>query len=192
MNVIIGLGNPGKRYVGTPHNIGFEVVEELARRLMCRWKNSLRFRASVSVASLGDDKVLLVRPRTYMNNSGLCVSAVLRYYKIEPCNMTVVLDDADLDLGHLRIRRKGGSGGHKGLLSVVENVGTEGFTRIRLGVGHDERGSDLEEYVLRPFSTSGRDLMTKVVQRAADAVVNILEVGAEKAMNEYNKPSAAE
>jgi PTH1 family peptidyl-tRNA hydrolase len=190
VKVIVGLGNPGKQYENTPHNIGFDVVEELASRHGASFRRSLRFSAWVSRVNMSvADKsaaVLLVKPRTYMNNSGMAVAAVMRYHKLGLEDVVVVLDDADLDIGSVRIRQKGGSGGHNGLKSVASLLGSDGFTRVRLGIGHDEHGDDLVDHVLGRFSASDRKTMDKVVGKAADAVRCVLAMGEEQAMNEYN------
>ena len=191
MKVIVGLGNPGKRYEKTPHNIGFDVVEKLAGRFGCSFKRSFRVsawlvRASIEVGDGGASSVLLVKPRTYMNASGAPVAAVLRYHGLDPADLMVVLDDADLDVGDIRIRRQGGSGGHKGLRSIIEQLGSKEFTRVRLGIGHSGQGDDLVDHVLRRFSARDRKLMDAAVDRATEAVMCILASGEEKAMNEYN------
>ena len=186
MKLIVGLGNPGKRYENTPHNVGSHVVERLADRLSCNLKRSFRLRARVGRAVIGTETVLLAKPRTWMNESGVAASAILRYYKIGREDLIVVLDDADLEIGRLRIRDRGGSGGHKGLISVSERVGGDGFVRLRVGVGRSDVSDDLVDHILRPFGDSEREAIDKVVDRAADALVCAVEYGTERAMNEYN------
>ena len=147
MKMIAGLGNPGKAYVNTPHNVGFDVVDLLAERAEAGWKNSSGFRARVARVACADGPLLLVKPQTFMNLSGTSVAPLLRYYGGLPTDLTVILDDADLPLGTLRIRASGGSGGHRGLASIIEALGTEGFPRVRLGVGRNAHG-DLVGHVL--------------------------------------------
>ena len=186
MKVVVGLGNPGEQYANTPHSIGFEVVDELAAGLDCRLRKSFWFRAKVGKAVAGGGDVLLVKPQTYMNASGSAVSAILRYHKALPSDMIVVLDDADLDVGTIRIKPKGSSGGHKGLLSVENSVGTKDFVRVRLGIGRSNDGADLVNHVLDHFKADERTLMSRVVKEAAGAVLCVLESGIDRAMNEYN------
>jgi len=185
VKVVVGLGNPGDQYENTPHSIGFEVVDALAGRLGCGLRRSLRFRVRSGRAVADGTDVLLVKPQTFMNASGPAVAAVLRYNRVEPADMIVVLDDADLQEGRIRVRPGGGSGGHKGLQSVIDSVGTEAFARVRLGVGR-EQGADLVRHVLGVFPPDKRALMNRVVKEAADAVMCTLDAGADRAMNEYN------
>jgi PTH1 family peptidyl-tRNA hydrolase len=139
VKLIAGLGNPGESYANTPHNVGFDVVDVLAQRLEAGWKNSSGFHARVARAVYAGETLMLVKPQTFMNLSGTSVAPLLRYYGGEPKDLTVVLDDADLPLGRLRIRAGGSSGGHRGLVSLIESLGTEAFPRVRLGVGREEQ-----------------------------------------------------
>ena len=188
MKVVVGLGNPGKRYEHTPHNIGFAVIEELAGRLSCVSRRSLRLRARIGKTIFNEERLLLVKPQTYMNNSGSAVASVLRYEKIAPTNMTVVMDDADLEIGRLRVRAGGGSGGHRGLGSVIQAVNTEGFARVRVGIGRRSGRKVLIEDVLTPFSRCERRQIEPAVEMAAEAVLCVIESGAEAAMNRFNGP----
>ena len=140
MKVIVGLGNPGKAYAHTPHNVGFDVVHELARRLGCTLSLNRRFAARVGRTVGAETELLLVQPQTYMNDSGAAVAPILRYRKLTPADLVVVLDDADLPLGRLRIRKQGSSGGHRGLQSIVDALGTGEFIRVRVGIGRGESG----------------------------------------------------
>ena len=187
MRIVVGLGNPGKAYEGTPHNAGFAVVDRLARRMNCPLRRSLRFAARIGKVRRGDDALWLVQPRTFMNNSGAAAAAILRYQKLAPHELIAVTDDADLPLGRIRVRPGGGSGGHKGLASLIQQVGTDAFARVRVGVGRDRPGGrELVEYVLAPLSPEERKRLTVVVDRAADAVIHILDRGVEEAMNRFN------
>lgn len=186
MKIVVGLGNPGQRYAKTPHNVGFEVVDRLAVQAGVRWRRSLRFKAHVAEGVVGGQSVLLVKPQTFMNRSGEAVGAIMRYRRMSPGDLIVVLDDADLDVGRLRIRASGGSGGHKGLDSVRDNVGTADFARVRIGVGRRQAEGDLVEHVLTPFPPEERRMIDQVVDRAADAVVCLLGSGLEAAMNAFN------
>jgi peptidyl-tRNA hydrolase, PTH1 family len=186
VKAVVGLGNPGREYASTPHSIGFEVIDHLAAEARAKLKASLRLSAMTGRLVVLETEVLLVKPQTYMNVSGPAVSAVLRYYKIEPSDLIVVLDDADLEAGRIRIRQSGSSGGHKGLLSVAESVGTGDFVRVRIGIGRGADGVDLVKHVLDHFGAEERIVMNEVVKEAAGAVVSILSSGVDRAMNEYN------
>jgi len=186
VKIVAGLGNPGRKYEGTPHNIGFEVADELSRLLSCEFSRSLRFKARIASGAVEGDKVVLVKPQTFMNRSGLTVGSLMRYRKLTPSDLVVVVDDADLPLGRLRIRPSGGSGGHRGMASVIESVGSNDFVRVRIGIGRDERSEGLVDHVLSRFSKDERMMMGPVVRRAAQAVTCIVASGTEAAMNEFN------
>lgn len=186
MNVIVGLGNPGRRYECTPHNVGFATVDVLAERAGCRMRRSLRYRARSGKAVVAGSPVLLVKPETFMNKSGHAVGAALRYFKAQRANLVLVLDDADLPVGRIRVKPKGGSGGHRGLASVIEQVGGDDFARVRIGVGRRHQEENLVSHVLRPYGTDEWEAMERVVKCAADAVERIVESGTEAAMNAFN------
>ena len=191
MKLIAGLGNPGETYANTPHNVGFDVVDLLAQRFEAGWKNSSGFHASVARTTRDGELLLLAKPQTFMNLSGTSVAPLLRYYGGAPGDLTVILDDADLPLGRLRIRASGGSGGHRGLASVIEALGTEAFPRVRLGVGRDERGG-LVGHVLGKFDGDRMVLVRAMVAAAADAAQCLTANGLNEAMNRYNGWSAEE
>ena len=191
MKVIAGLGNPGATYANTPHNVGFDVVDVLAQQFEAGWKSSSGFHAQVARTAYAGETLMLVKPQTFMNLSGTSVAPLLRYYGGAPADLTVVLDDADLPLGRLRIRASGGSGGHRGLASIIEALGTEAFPRIRLGVGREARG-DLVGHVLGKFDGTRQTVVRAMVEAAADAVQCLTENGLNEAMNRYNGWSAEE
>lgn len=186
VNVVVGLGNPGRRYVGTPHNVGFVAVDRLAGESGCRFRRSARFRALTAKTRMGGQPVLLVKPQTYMNASGEAVGALLRYHKVEPAEVLVLLDDVDLDVGRLRVRASGGSGGHRGLASVIQHVGTKAFARIRMGVGRGPGERDVVSHVLSSVPAAHRERVEMMTARAAEAVRVILESGVNAAMNQFN------
>jgi PTH1 family peptidyl-tRNA hydrolase len=187
VKIVVGLGNPGKRYAQTPHNAGFLVVDRLAGLLGWRLRRSLRFPAQLGRGRRNDEPVWLLKPLTYMNDSGRAVGAALRYLRAAAGDLIVVLDDADLPLGRLRVRPAGSSGGHKGLASVMAQAGTDAFARIRVGIGRSGDGSrDLVGHVLSPFSAAEREVMAAVVDQCAQAVLCMLDFGAAKAMNQFN------
>jgi len=185
VKVIAGLGNPGREYEQTPHNVGFDVVEALRGRFAAEWSTSRRFQARIARTVQAGKTVLLVQPLTYMNLSGSSVAPILRYHGGTADDLIVVADDADLPLGRLRVRPSGGSGGHRGLASIIERVGTEVFARVRLGVGRDGDGG-LVEYVLGKFNGESREQALKTVDVAAEAVCCLLSEGVAEAMNRYN------
>ena len=191
MKVIAGLGNPGESYANTPHNVGFDVVDVLAKRLDAEWKNSSGFHARVARTAVAGQALMLVKPQTFMNLSGTSVAPLLRYFGGEPGDLTVVLDDADLPLGSLRIRASGGSGGHRGLASVIEALGTEAFPRVRLGVGREGQVG-LVGHVLGKFGEERLKLVRAMVEAAADAVQCLTVNGLNEAMNRYNGWKAEE
>jgi PTH1 family peptidyl-tRNA hydrolase len=185
VKLIAGLGNPGKAYVQTPHNIGANVVRELCSRLQSRLRRSWRFKARTGDATWQGESLLLVEPLTFMNLSGNAVGAAMRYRKLTPHDLVVVLDDVDLELGRIRIKPSGGTGGHRGLGSVVDHLGTDAFLRVRVGVGrHAKR--DVVEHVLRPFGKEELSLAKVMIRHSADAVLRIVDSGHDAAMNAYN------
>ena len=186
MKVVVGLGNPGSEYERTPHNIGFMVVECLAERLGCRLKSSARFEARVGSANHAGEELILVQPQTFMNNSGKAVGLVLNYRKVSPEDLLVIVDDADIPLGNLRLRKKGGSGGHRGLASISVVLGTPDYGRIRVGIGRGVRRSDLVDHVLGAFERDEWTIARTAVETAAEAVLGVVEQGMDAAMNRFN------
>lgn len=185
MKLIVGLGNPGKEYEHTPHNAGFEVIDLLADRCACALRRSFRFQARLARTMLGGTKIVLAKPGVFMNQSGAVVAAMTRKLGISPPDLLVVLDDADLPVGRLRIRMGGSGGGHKGLLSICDHLGYDQFVRLRLGIGRRE-GTDLVTHVLTPYPADLRDSVRAMIVTAADAVQYLVIHGAEAAMNKFN------
>ena len=188
MKVIAGLGNPGAEYANTPHSIGFEVVDALAREIGASWKASSSFGGELAAGMLGGMKVVLVKPMTYMNLSGDCVAPVVKYHNAKAAeDLLVVSDDIDLPVGKMRVRRGGSAGGHNGLKSVIERTGTPDFVRLRLGVGRDARDrANVVGHVLGKFSPADRRVMDEVVAQAVKVIGTIELESAEIAMNRYN------
>jgi PTH1 family peptidyl-tRNA hydrolase len=182
VKAIVGLGNPGTEYRGTRHNVGFEVVDELARRWGARLK---KWKATADAALVRDRDAVLVEPRTYMNESGQAVAAIMAFYKIRPEDVLVVVDEVQLPLGKVRLRPSGSAGGHNGLKSVIEHVGGE-FARLRIGIERGDRARDLADRVLSRFDRGERDAIERAIQRAADAVETFVAEGIGPAMNKYN------
>ena len=186
MKIIIGLGNPGREYERTPHNVGFVVIDTLAGRLDSSLRRSFRFRAHAGKGFYQGQEVLFVKPATFMNNSGQAVASILSYRRLSPADMIVVVDDADLGLGQIRVRKKGSSGGHRGLESIVTALGSEEFVRVRVGIGRGPEERDLVRHVLTPLSGTEWTELQNAAARCADAVLCILERGVEEAMNRFN------
>ena len=161
-------------------------MDELAHRLACRLRRSFRFGARIAEASVGGETVMLVEPQKYMNRSGVAVGRILRCNGLGPSDMIVTLDDADLDPGRLRVRSKGSSGGHRGLQSIVEAIGSEEFARVRIGIGRGGQDDDLVRHVLTKLRPEDREAVNSAVQRAAEAVLCIVADGIDEAMNKFN------
>lgn len=185
MKLVVGLGNPGKRFSETRHNLGFKVVNELAARHGVQ-KEEHRFDAILGHCRIEAEKVLLLKPLTYMNLSGKAVYPVMRFYKIQFEDLLVVYDDMDLPTANLRIRAKGGSGGHKGLSSILESLADQDFARIRIGIGRPSFG--VTEWVLSSPPADERPEYEAAVLRAADAVECWIKAGIVEAMNRFNQP----
>ena len=186
MKLVVGLGNPGPEYRETRHNVGFLVVDELAKRWRVEddWRE--KFEALVTRTGVGDDAVHLAKPLTFMNLSGQAIAGLAGFYKIDPADVFVVTDDVALPLGRLRARREGGAGGHNGLKSVIQHLGTQAFPRMRVGVGRGDDRRDLADHVLGRFEAGEREIVSAAVLRAADATEMFLRDGIERAMSAFN------
>jgi len=182
MKAIVGLGNPGGEYEATRHNVGFNVVDELARRWQVRLKS---WKAVANLVTVAGRDVLLAEPKTFMNLSGGAVARILEFYKIAPADVLVVVDDVNLPLARLRLRRSGSAGGHNGLKSIVQHIGTE-FPRLRVGVGRGDLSRDLADHVLSTFGRDERGTVEQSIGRAGDAVETFISDGIEMAMNRFN------
>ena len=187
MKLVIGLGNPGNEYERTRHNIGFRVVEELARRQGVVFKKMFWFPACQARCRLGEQEVRLLKPTTFMNRSGKAVWGAMKKWRVDPADTVVVYDDVELELGGVRVRSKGSGGSHNGMKSVREWLQTKAFPRVRVGVGPKPAGTDMIEFVLGDFSGDESLRVEKVVERAADAVESIFSIGTERTMNEFNQ-----
>ena len=186
MYIIAGLGNPGNRYEHTRHNAGFEVIDILADRMgIC--VDEKKHKALCGRGALEGQKVILIKPQTFMNLSGESIRELLGYYKADVSSQLIVIsDDISLEPGQLRIRKKGSAGGHNGLKNIIANLGHDGFIRVKLGVGEKPRGWDLVDYVLGRFSPKDRQAVDEAIDLAADAVRMIIAEGPDAAMNRYN------
>lgn len=184
--LVVFLGNPGPKYDGTRHNAGFMTCDALAGKLGVSVKRA-RFRALTATCDIGGESVMLMKPQTYMNNSGEAVAEAVRFYKLTAEQVIVVSDEVSLPIGRLRIRQKGSAGGHNGLKSIISCLGSDGFARIRLGVGAPSHPDyDMADWVLSAFRGKDADDMAEAAVRAAEAVVCYITEGPERAMNRFN------
>lgn len=183
--LVVGLGNPGPEYANTRHNAGFWVVDLLAENLrVSYWKDEAG--AKVGVARFGDDDLVLAKPQTYMNLSGKAVAKLAHAYEVDPVDIIIVHDDLDLPAESLRVKRGGGHGGHNGLRSLSEALGSGDYTRVRIGIGRPPGRQDAAAYVLEQMNKETAERLGDIVPHAAQAVVHVLEHGVDSAMREYN------
>ena len=191
MYIIAGLGNPGGKYDNTRHNAGFRVMDILADRMSILVEEK-KHKALCGRGVLEGQKVILLKPQTFMNLSGESIRAAADFYKVEPENVLVVYDDISLEPGQLRIRAKGSAGGHNGMKNIIAHLGTQEFPRVKVGIGEKPKGMDLADYVLSCFSKGEQELMDQAFKEAARAVAVILGQGIESAMNEFNAKKKVE
>lgn len=190
MKLIVGLGNPGEKYEGTRHNLGFVVLDALLQELTpvekTAWKENKKFNALLAKI----DDLILAKPQTFMNASGMAVAKIANFYKIKPENIWIIHDDVDLPLEEIRIVKGRGAAGHRGVESIIKELGTEDFIRFRLGIGHPGPGSsekEVERYVLASFGRGEKSKARRMVKKAVEAIIITLEKGSERAMNESNQ-----
>jgi PTH1 family peptidyl-tRNA hydrolase len=184
--LIVGLGNPGSEYARTRHNAGFLVLERLAERWRASWTYEKKFNARLARAERGDRRVLLCQPQTFMNSSGEAVAAVKDFFRVALARLLVVVDDADLPLGQLRLRPGGSSGGHHGLESIEQRLGSRDYARSRIGVGRQDGAREITRHVLGRFGSTEAALADKVLTVASDQAETWLEAGMQKAMSQFN------
>jgi len=184
--LIAGLGNPGLEYATNRHNVGFRCVELLTSAHDLNFHKRQK-RARVAVGPIHERKVVVAKPQTFMNESGRAVASLVRFYKVSPERLLVVYDDLDLPLGAVRVRSEGGTGGHKGMRSIVEHLGSQSFSRLRIGIGRPPGRMDPAAYVLQDFSTKEEPLLEEALGRAVAAIETWLCEGVEIAMNRYNR-----
>lgn len=186
MYIIVGLGNPTREYQATRHNIGWDAITRISDDYNIPL-NSRKHKAICGTGTIEGQKVLLAQPLTYMNLSGECVRELVDYYKISLRELIVIFDDINLELGQLRIRKKGSAGGQKGAKNIIEQLGSDEFARIRIGVGAKPEGWDLADYVLSRFKEDEQAIIRQALKNASDACRLIISSGIEAAMNQYNK-----
>ena len=192
MYIIAGLGNPGKEYENTRHNIGFDVIDRLAEEENIAVMES-KHKALIGKGYVAGQKVILAKPQTFMNLSGESIREIVDYYKVDDtAELIVISDDISLDVGQIRIRKKGSAGGHNGIKNIIAHLGTQEFPRIKVGVGDKPKGMDLADYVLGHFSKEDQAKMDEAFKDAADAAEMILDKGMDAAMNHYNMKKKGE
>lgn len=185
MYIIAGLGNPGKKYEDTRHNIGFNTIDRLADKLNIK-VNKIKFKGLVGEGRIAAEKVILLKPHTFMNNSGESIVEILNFYKLKPEDLIVVVDDIDIEFAQLKIKKNGSAGTHNGLKSIVNLTGSKDFARFKVGVGKKHPNEDLANFVLSTFSSKDKKHIEDAIDACADAIINAVESGIDKAMNSYN------
>lgn len=186
MKLIAGLGNPGIQYQNHRHNIGFRVIDCLSKNHHIPLSIK-KFHAIYGIGQIESQKVLLLKPMTYMNRSGVAIREALESFEVSPEDLIVIHDDLDLPFGRLRFKRKGGDGGHQGVRSIIDSLGRSNFIRLKIGIGRPPEGVDPAEYVLSPFNEKERILLEEILSRATKALVVMLLEGIEKAMNQFQR-----
>lgn len=185
MYLVVGLGNPDKEYENTRHNMGFNVIDKIAKDCDIKISQS-KFKGLYTIETIKNEKVILLKPQTYMNLSGDSIIEYKKFYKIPNENIIVIYDDIDLAPGTIRIRKKGGPGTHNGMKSVVQKLQTENFIRVRVGIGQPEHKGDLINYVIKPITTEEKENLQNGIDNATKAVLSIIEEGIDIAMNKFN------
>jgi len=185
VKLIAGLGNPGREYARNRHNVGCQIIDLLARKHGLQF-DQRRGKARLASGLIGEQRVVLVKPRTFMNESGQAVASVMRFYKAQPADLLVVYDDLDLPIGRIRLRPHGGTGGHKGMASIIRQLGSQGFPRLRVGIDRPPGKMDPVDYVLQDFSAKQEEVMVQARETAMAALECWLDSGIEAAMNQFN------
>lgn len=186
MKLIVGLGNPGKQYSATRHNVGFLVIDYLAEKLDIK-VDKIKFKSVIGEGFAGTEKIVLAKPQTYMNLSGEALLDMVQWYKLNPADILVIYDDLDLPAGKLRLRMKGSAGGHNGMKSIIYLIQSDEFPRLRIGIGRPQNEKiETVNHVLGKFSEEEAKIMAEAVAKAAAAVLTVLDKGVEKAMNDVN------
>ena len=191
MKLIVGLGNPDLQYEFTRHNIGFRIIDNLAREIGIEFKRVKSYDSLISRGKLMNHNLILVKPQTYMNLSGKSVSKIISYYRISFLELLIVYDDLNLELGQIRIKGRGSAGGHKGVESIIQYLNSEDIPRLRIGIGKPAINSnfDYASYVLSNFNNNEKDKISEVIQLSTEAIKTVIEDGLEKAMRRYNRKS---
>lgn len=187
MKLIVGLGNPGRQYAQTRHNIGFMIIDVLAEKLGIK-VDKIKFKSVIGEGFIGTEKVVLAKPQTYMNLSGEALLEMAQWYKLGPQDILVIYDELDLPVGKLRLRMQGSAGGHNGMKSIIYQLQSDEFPRLRIGIGRPQiSGMKTADYVLGRFNSDEAEPMTEAIKKAVEAVPRIIDMGVEKVMNEVNR-----
>lgn len=184
--IIAGLGNPGPEYEDTRHNCGFKTIDKLIKRIGENQKENVKFKSKYFICQHKDKKIVLLKPQTYMNNSGEAIESVMSWFKTDESHLIVIYDDYAIDTDQIRIKAKGSAGSHNGMKSIIQYVGTENFTRIKVGIGPKNPNMDTVKFVLGHFSAEEKEKLDKSFDKAADAALLVVEKGVEEAMNKFN------
>lgn len=185
MYLIVGLGNPEQEYSGTRHNMGFDTINKICQKYkinICKKK----FNGIYEKCNIEGNEIVLLKPQTYMNLSGICVQEFMKFYKISAENVIIIYDDMDIESGEIKVRKKGHAGGHNGMKSIIEHLGTIEFPRIRVGIGKPHENEDKIKYVIGKLTNKAKEELEEGTTKAASAVIEILKNGLDKAMNQYN------
>ncbi|MFO8058942.1 MAG: aminoacyl-tRNA hydrolase [bacterium] len=185
MHIIAGLGNPGRSYKDSRHNVGFMVLDLIARENGIKLR-SFKYKGRTGAGKIEGEKVFLLKPRTYMNLSGISVAACLKGQKTDPSRLVVIHDDMDLPVGRIKVKARGGAGGHKGISSIIECLKTDEFARVRIGIGKPTDREDTVDYVLSPFSPAEKEELKGALEKGSRAVLEVVFEGADAAMNKFN------
>lgn len=189
MYIVVGLGNPGLKYENTRHNAGFMTIDELSKELNIDVKRN-KFKALIGEGNYNNEKIILVKPQTYMNDSGLSVKDITNFYNIEKDKLIIVLDDIDIEFGTIRIKRAGSAGSHNGMKSIIYQLAYDDFPRVKIAIGKNPSYMDLADFVLSRFTKDEKKVIDEEVQNAKNAVLNIINNGLDDTMNKYNSWSA--
>ena len=187
--MVVGLGNPSSQYEFTRHNIGFRIIDNLAREIETEFKKAKSYDSLISRGKINNHNLILVKPQTYMNLSGKSVSKIVSYYRISLQDLLIVYDDLNLELGQIRVRKRGSTGGHKGVESIIQYLNSEDIPRLRIGIGKPSINSnfDYASYVLSNFNNNEKDKISEIIQLSTEAIKAVIEDGLEKAMRKYNR-----
>ncbi len=183
--IIAGLGNPGKEYEKTRHNIGFSTIDKISEKLSINM-NKIKFKGLCGEGRVGQNRLILLKPQTFMNNSGESIRMCLDFYKVPSEKLLIIVDDIDIEFGQLKIKKNGSAGTHNGLKSIISHISTKDFPRIKVGIGYKIDGEDLADFVLSRFTPKEASHIEKAIEAAADAAIYIIENGIDSAMNTYN------
>ena len=186
MKLIVGLGNPGQNYLHTRHNIGFDTIDKFCEPYNLRLLPSLKFKSLINTISLNGKKIIIAKPQTFINLSGIAIKSIIAYYKINPENVIVIHDDLDIAVGKIKIKNNGSSAGHNGIKNIIQELNSQSFIRIRIGIGKNKTNYELNNYVLAKFPDDEKILINQSIQKSCEAIKVILEQNVFFAMNKFN------